>query len=97
MDHHDVYAEPTLTSAFPEPTASDDRSWRTLVFLAISIGLSLGSLFLLYKFCIKDLLLTYRARRSRTITELGFGNTPIPPPARGNALEAQPPNPGANY
>ncbi|ULE36138.1 movement protein [North American maize-associated mastrevirus] len=57
----------------------NDAAWRFLVLFLACAAVSLGIIIFLYKTCLKDLLLTWRARRSRTVTELGFGATPQRP------------------
>ncbi|AFV91328.1 movement protein [Dragonfly-associated mastrevirus] len=57
----------------------NDSAWRTLALAFTVTAVTLGLLFGAWKLCVKDCLLTLRAKRSRTTTELGFGNTPQRP------------------
>lgn len=59
----------------------NDGAWRLLVLIFAISAIALGITFAGWKLCVKDCLLTWRAKRSRTTTELGFGNTPIRPGA----------------
>ncbi|QHB15157.1 movement protein [Mastrevirus sp.] len=61
----------------PEPAGvGNDSAWRALALAFTVTAVSLALLFGAWKLCLKDCLLTLRAKRSRTTTELGFGNTP---------------------
>ncbi|WKZ08268.1 movement protein [Urochloa decumbens associated virus] len=64
--------------AGPVPTTfvGNDGAWRFLVLLLACTALAGGTLFACWRLLGKDLLLTLKARRSRTVTELGFGQTP---------------------
>ncbi|QDO73336.1 movement protein [Melinis repens associated virus] len=54
----------------------NDAAWRFLVLLFACTAVAGVSVFACWRLCGKDLLLTLKAKRSRTITELGFGQTP---------------------
>ncbi|ASA49172.1 movement protein [Rice latent virus 2] len=63
---------PAVTSTF----VGNDGAWRFLVLLTACSCLAGAAVFACWRMCGKDLLLTLKAKRSRTITELGFGQTP---------------------
>lgn len=58
------------------PPADPDRDWRTLALVFVITALVCLVSVAIYRSCFRDLLLTWRARRARTVTEFGFGNTP---------------------
>ncbi|AFN80713.1 movement protein [Sporobolus striate mosaic virus 1] len=65
--------------AYSQPSPSgvgNDSAWRTLVLVFTITAVGLACSFALYRLCVKDLVLLLRAKRSRTVTELGFGGTP---------------------
>ncbi|AIT39766.1 movement protein [Switchgrass mosaic-associated virus 1] len=65
----------TITAANPAGVGNDG-AWRSLVLIFTIVSITLAAIAGSYYLCVKDCLLTWRARRSRTVTELGFGTTP---------------------
>nr|AIT39771.1 movement protein [Switchgrass mosaic-associated virus] len=65
----------TITTTNPSGVGNDG-AWRSLVLIFTIVSISLAAIAGSYFLCVKDCLLTWRARRSRTVTELGFGTTP---------------------
>ncbi|WOF76318.1 movement protein [Brachypodium phoenicoides associated virus 1] len=61
----------------PPSTGGDENSWRLIVLIITISSAVLGFFFFSWKLFVKDCLLTWRAKRSKTITELGFGQTPV--------------------
>ncbi|AST11807.1 movement protein [maize striate mosaic virus] len=81
----EVFSPPVVEVPFSEtPSAGSDQTWRTLVLVFLFVALSIGIVAALYWVCVRDCVLSARAKRARTITEFGFGNTPgdrrAPPP-----------------
>lgn len=70
----EVYTYPELTTN-PAP-ATADAQWRLLVLIGSCALIIVAIFYFAYALCLKDLVLLWRAKRSRTVTELGFGNTP---------------------
>lgn len=68
---------PLVISSPPSPSGvGNDSAWRTLVLIFTITAVVLAVFFASYRLCLKDLVLLLRAKRSRTVTELGFGGTP---------------------
>lgn len=73
---------PFITYSAP---ANTDHAWRSFIFAVVGILFCIGSFYLAYVLCLKDLLLTLKAKKQRTTTEIGFGNTPARPVERNGS------------
>nr|WOF76314.1 movement protein [Sorghum arundinaceum associated virus] len=69
-----------VTSSVPtaraESSVGNDGAWRFLVLLFTCSVVTLAAVYFLWRYLLKDVCLTYKAKRSRTVTEIGFGQTP---------------------
>lgn len=63
---------------------NSDNGWRNFIFVVVGILFAIGASYLSYVLCLKDLLLTLKAKRQKTTTEIGFGQTPVRPGVNGN-------------
>ncbi|WOF76330.1 movement protein [Brachypodium phoenicoides associated virus 2] len=59
----------------PSPVG-EDGAWRFLVLLFTCTVVTIAAVYALWRLLLKDVCLTYKARRQRTVTEIGFGQTP---------------------
>lgn len=70
---------------FPENTSarsnSSDKVFSKVVVALVIVLFSVAIIYLAYVLFLKDLILLLKAKRQRTTTEIGFGNTPA---HRGN-------------
>nr|QPD01606.1 movement protein [Chickpea yellow dwarf virus] len=76
---------PTFAGSYQEVPTSHNSSGETFnkVFVAlIVILISVGVCYLAYVLFVKDLILLLKAKKQRTTTEIGFGNTPGRPNSR---------------
>ncbi|AFN80717.1 movement protein [Sporobolus striate mosaic virus 2] len=72
----------------------NDSAWRALALAFTVTTVTLVLLFGAWRLCLKDCLLTLRAKRSKTTTELGFGQTPRRDPVGGGVTQYPPGVPG---
>nr|WKU84417.1 movement protein [Sorghum arundinaceum associated virus] len=66
----------SVPSLRPESSVGNDGAWRFLVLLFTCSVVTLAAIYFLWRYLLKDVCLTYKAKRSRTVTEIGFGQTP---------------------
>ncbi|QDA77209.1 movement protein [Chickpea redleaf virus 2] len=67
-------------SQFPAKTGdSGEHVFSKVVVALIIILFAVGIIYLSYVLFLKDLILLLKAKKQRTTTEIGFGNTPARP------------------
>ncbi|AFD63065.1 movement protein [Chickpea yellows virus] len=77
---------PEVSSQVSSPGGHSTVDFGKVVVVLIVILVVVGLLYLSYSLFIKDCILLFKAKKQRTTTEIGFGNTP----ARGSS---DPPHP----
>jgi hypothetical protein len=65
---------------------NSDKIYQNVVVSLICILISVGVIYLAYSLFIKDCILLCKAKRQRTTTEIGFGQTPQVTNNQGNQL-----------
>jgi len=58
------------------PPPDNGEGWKALAVGLAAAFVSVGLLFILYNWIVKDCLLTWKSKRLRRSEEIGFGNTP---------------------
>ncbi|QDO73333.1 movement protein [Eleusine indica associated virus] len=76
--HYQVFTPSSswvVSQSPPEVVASSDPWFRVIYILVISL-IILGTIYLAYRWFIRDVVILFRAKRQRSTEEIGFGNTP---------------------
>nr|AIY33087.1 movement protein [Chickpea chlorotic dwarf virus] len=67
------YDPPPVSAA---PQASSQTDFGKVVIALVVILVSVGVFYLAYTLFLKDCILLFKAKKQRTTTEIGFGQTP---------------------
>nr|AHX74123.1 movement protein [Sugarcane white streak virus] len=65
----------------PHPPSTDGDSWSHLIFALVVTICVVLTIYVVYCWFGRDLIILFRARRQRSTEEIGFGNTPVNPRA----------------
>lgn len=69
------YTTPVVFSG-QQPTQTGESGLVRGIWILIILLISVGLCYLAYQLFVKDRILLFKARRQRTTTEIGFGQTP---------------------